>query len=147
MKKSIILLVLFTVALIFSCKDSREKDSTNEYINDPSHVEDAAVNIPNQDMKSTDYTMRNDSLVKMDKEDLTKMYTHLGMKDEQIQSFEAKDSKYVSTETVGDNPIDVEDLWEQRDENLKEVLTDAQYEQYLMWKKDMNRKSSVETTE
>ena len=144
MKKTIILVVLVTIALIISCKDVSKKNSQNEYINNPSHLEDSAsiVSDKNKNIKIKDYTIENDSLLKMDKEDLKKMYTHLGMKEEQIQLFEAKDWKYTFDLELSENPINIEELWNQRKDNLKEVLTDRQYEQYLMWKKDLDRKVS-----
>ena len=134
MKKTIILFILVTVTIMNSCKDSNNKNSQNEYINNPSHLKEAASNISNKDIESKDYTIKNDSLLKLDKEDLKKMYTHLGMKEDQIHLFEAKDWKYTFDKKLSENPIDSEKLWKQRDENLKEILTDNQYEQYLMWK-------------
>ena len=147
MKTIMKVVVLITVIAISSCKNSNDKNTQNEYINNPSHLEDAASNMSDlSDDKTTaddNYTMKNDSLLKIDKEDLSKMYIHLGMKDDQIQNFETIDLKYIQSIKSNEEPIDIEKLWEQRSENLEEILTESQYQQYNMWKRDMDRKDSV----
>ncbi|MDN3724143.1 hypothetical protein QRD02_07095 [Aequorivita sp. SDUM287046] len=147
MRKLTSLLMIAFLAILTSCgsgstapaattNNTDGRDDTTGTIYNANVNTNRDSRTPEIDEPSTTTVNRNINTVRQ--QQMREMYSNLNMTDEQIRRYE--DASNTANETwMRNNPgntMNNDDMRMQRDQTLRPILNDTQYNQYQQWSKD-----------